>query len=182
MSDIVSVTILEENHIVKKIHWIRQCKVMIDSDLAELYGVETKVLKQAVKRNLLRFPSDFMFELTKEEFDHLRSQFVTSSDQNWGGSRYLPMAFTEQGLAMLASILKSETAINVHIKIIRVFTKLRSLLSNNKDILLQLNELGKKVDGHDENIQVIFEYLRKMIQEPEVKRARIGFRRKDELT
>ena len=176
----LSIKVLEENNIVKKIYWIRECKVMIDSDLAELYGVETKALKQAVKRNLLRFPSDFMFELTKEEFDYLRSQNVTSSNQNWGGSRYLPMAFTEQGLAMLASVLKSETAIKVHIKIIRVFTKLRSLLSSNKEILLDLNELGKKVDEHDENIKIIFEYLKKMIQAPEVKRERIGFRRKDE--
>ncbi len=104
---------------------------MLDRDLAELYGVQTKVLKQAVKRNIGRFPQDFMFELTKKEFDHLRSQSVTSSH---GGSRYLPMVFTEQGLAMLSSVLNSDKAIQMNIQIIRIFTKIRRLVLENNDL------------------------------------------------
>src|SRR3984885_4808381 len=117
---------------------------MIDRDLAELYDVETKQLKRQVRRNVDRFPEDFMFELTKEEFENLRSQIGTSS---WGGVRYMPMAFTEQGVAMLSSVLNSETAIRVNIRIIRVFTKLRELLLTHKDILLKLEKLERKVAG-----------------------------------
>ena len=109
---------------MRKIYLIRDLKVMIDRDLAELYGVETKKLKQAVKRNIERFPNDFMFELNQEEFENLRSQFVTSI---WGGARYKPMAFTEQGVAMLSSVLNSKRAIAINIKIIRIYNKLRQL-------------------------------------------------------
>ena len=115
---------LPDEIIMNKIYLIRDQKVMIDRDLAELYGVETKVLKQQVKRNVERFPGDFMFELTKGEFDNLRSQFVTSS---WGGARYLPMVFTEQGVAMLSSVLRSQQAIRVNIQIMRIFTKIREI-------------------------------------------------------
>lgn len=140
--------------VMNKIYLIREQKVMLDRDLAELYGVETKVLNQAVKRNAGRFPEDFMFQLTSVEFENLKSQFVTSS---WGGIRKLPYAFTEQGVSMLSGVLNSETAIRVHIQIIRVFAKMRELLLTHKDILLQLEKMEKKLTGHDEDIALIFD-------------------------
>lgn len=129
--------------IQSKIYEIRGQKVMLDFDLAELYGIETKVLKQAVKRNLKRFPSDFMFELTKEEFGNLRSQFVTSNKR--GGTRYMPFAFTEQGVAMLSSILNSEVAIEINISIIRAFIAMRLLISNTP--ISHVDELKKRIKG-----------------------------------
>ncbi len=145
--------------IMNKIYSIRDKNVMLDSDLAELYEVETKQLKRAVRRNIKRFPDDFMFELTKNEFTNLRSQFGTS---NWGGVRYAPMAFTEQGVAMLSSVLNSERAIMVNIAIIRVFTKMRELLSTHKEILLKLEQLAKKDIEQDDKIMLIFEYLKQL--------------------
>jgi ORF6N domain len=145
--------------VMNKVYLIRGQKVMLDRDLAELYGTETKVLNQAVKRNTGRFPEDFMFQLTAIEFENLKSQFVTSS---WGGIRKLPYAFTEQGVAMLSGVLNSETAVRVHIQIIRVFAKMRELLLTNKDILLQLEKMEKKPTGHDEDIAVIFKYLKQI--------------------
>ena len=130
MSNPENALVIPEEIILSKIYFIRELKVMIDSDLAGLYGVETKVLKQQVKRNIDRFPEDFMFELTTEEFANLRSQFVTSS---WGGVRYLPMVFTEQGVAMLSSVLRSKQAIKVNIQIMRIFTKVRQLLTNRRN-------------------------------------------------
>lgn len=135
MSKADKTLMISDELVINKIYLIREQKVMLDSDLAELYGTETKILKQAVKRNIERFPDDFMFELSLPEFESLRSQFVTSKAGR-GGARYLPMAFTEQGVAMLSSVLNSETAIRVNIQIIRVFTKMRELLSTHKDILL----------------------------------------------
>lgn len=139
--------------VMNKIYLIRGQKVMLDRDLAELYSVETKVLNQAVKRNAGRFPEDFMFQLTNAEFENLKSQFVTS---RWGGVRKLPNAFTEQGVAMLSGVLNSETAIRVHIQIIRVFAKMRELLLTHKDILLQLEKMEKKLTGYDEDSALIF--------------------------
>jgi hypothetical protein len=135
------ISILEEK-VINKIYLIRNKKVMLDFDLAELYAVETKQLKRQVKRNPERFPKDFMFELTRKEFENLRSQIGTSS---WGGTRYLPMAFTEQGVAMISSVLNSATAIEVNIQIIRVFTKMKEMLLSNKDILLMMEKLEKKL-------------------------------------
>jgi hypothetical protein len=132
--------------VMDKIYLIRGKKVMIDRDLAKLYNVETKVLKQAVRRNLDRFPEDFMFMLSNEEFAILRSQIVTSS---WGGSRYVPMAFTEQGVAMISSVLNSKQAIQVNILIIRVFSKMRELIVSHKDLLLKMEQLENKVTDHD---------------------------------
>ena len=152
---------------------------MLDKDLALLYGVQTKILKQAVKRNPRRFPADFYFELTKEETEILRSQFVTSRS-GWGGLRYKPYAFTEQGVSMLSGVLNSETAIQVHIQIIRVFAKMRELLLTHKEILLQLEKIEKKLTGHDEDILLIFEYLKKLLNPAQPPRKRIGFRRKEE--
>jgi phage regulator Rha-like protein len=132
---------LAEERILNKIYYIRGYKVMLDEDLAELYEVETKQLKRQVKRNIDRFPEgDFMFELTRDEFENLRCQNGTSS---WGGSRYMPMAFTEQGVAMLSSVLNSERAIKVNIQIIRIFTRMRELLLTHKDILIKLGNWRK---------------------------------------
>jgi len=153
------IQILPDKTIINKIYIIREKKVMIDRDLAELYGVETKVLNQAVKRNLKRFPDDFMFQLTDEEFRNLRSQIVTSS---WGGSRFRPMVFTEQGVAMLSSILNSERATSVNIQIIRVFTKIRTMLESHKEILRKLEMLEKKDIELDEKVTLIFEYLKEL--------------------
>jgi hypothetical protein len=173
--------ILPDETIINKIYIIREKKVMIDRDLAELYGVDTKVLNQAIKRNLKRFPDDFMFQLTDEEFRNLRSQIVTSS---WGGSRYRPMVFTEQGVAMLSSVLNSERAISVNIQIIRVFTRMRAMVESHKEILKKLEMLEKKDLELDEKVSLIFEYLKELEQtkqeEAEIKaRKRIGFRTKE---
>jgi hypothetical protein len=163
--------------VMNKIYVIRNQKVMLDSDLAELYGVETKVLKQAVKRNLSRFPEDFMFELTEIEFESLRSQFVTSKIGR-GGVRYTPMVFTEQGVAMLSSVLNSEKAIFVNIQIIRIFTKIRQILSDNTELRLGIEELRKKTENNTKNIEVVFQYLDELLdkKENEKPRTQIGYK------
>ncbi|MBK7559081.1 MAG: ORF6N domain-containing protein [Chitinophagaceae bacterium] len=162
---------------MNKIYLIRGQKVMLDSDLSALYQVETRRLNEQVTRNKERFPEDFMFQLTVDEYENLISQFATSS---WGGRRKLPYAFTEQGVAMLSSVLNSPTAINVNIQIIRVFTKMRALLMTHKDILLQLEKIERKMGSHDEQIALIFSYLKKLLTPIQPPRQRIGFRRKDE--
>ena len=148
---------------------------MLDMDLAEFYGVETKQLKRAVKRNIDRFPDDFMFELDDQEFENLRSQSGTSS---WGGVRYAPMAFTEQGVAMLSSVLNSKRAIAVNVQIIRVFTKMRQLLMTHKDILLKLEKLERKTSKHDENFKIVFDYLKELLNPPTEPMRKIGFKQK----
>lgn len=173
--------LIPDEAIMNKIYLIRGKKVMIDSDLAELYDVETKALKQAVKRNRNRFPEDFMFELSAGEFDLLRSQIVTSKKtKGRGGARYLPMVFTEQGVTMLSCILNSDRAINVNIQIIRIFTRIREMLSANQEILMQLQKLEQRLTGHDEQIAIIFEYMKQLLQPAEQRRDRIGFRRSNE--
>jgi len=167
---------IPDDLIMNKIFLIRGKKVMLDNDLAELYGVETKQLKRAVRRNFKRFPADFMFELSQEELENLRSQFGTSS---WGGIRYPPMAFSEQGVAMLSSVLNSDRAILVNIRIIRIFMKMREIFQSNKDIILKLNEIEQKLAGHDDKILLIFEYLKQLEQarqqqEEQAGRKRIG--------
>src|SRR5882762_8574231 len=142
--------VVTDEMIVTKIYFIRGQKVMLDEDLAELYQVATKRLNEQVKRNIYRFPEDFMFQLTEEEFENLKSQNATSS---WGGRRKLPSAFTEHGVLMLSSVLSSERAIAVNIQIMRIYTKMRELLMTNQEILLKLEQLERKVDGHDEDIQ-----------------------------
>ena len=155
--------------IESKIYLIREQKVMIDHDLAALYGVGTKVLIQAVKRNLERFPEDFMFLLTEKEFKILRSQFVTSS---WGGRRYIPYVFTEQGVAMLSSVLRSKRAVQVNIQIMRTFTKLKSLLATHKDLQRKIEEMEKK---YDQQFRAVFDAIKALIVPPETKRKKIGF-------
>ncbi len=174
---------LPQEKIANRIFLIRNKKVMFDKDLAELYGVETKVLNQAVKRNLGRFPGDFMFKLNEIEFNvwsknYLRSQFVTSSVEH-GGRRYYPNVFTEQGIAMLSSVLKNEIAIDVNIQIIRTFTKLREIMSVNSDLRNKIEEMERK---YDKNFSVIFGAIKKLLSESveETKegngnRVRIGF-------
>ncbi len=166
--------ILPDEVVMNKIYLIRGQKVMLDMDLAELYGVETKQLKRAVRRNSVRFPNDFMFELNKGELEILRSQIGTSS---WGGVRYAPMAFTEQGVAMLSSVLNSERAVLVNIHIIRVFTKMREMLLTHKDILLKLEKLERKAVSQDDEIKLIFEYLKELLN-PKTPMREIGFKQK----
>ena len=158
--------------IASKIYLIRGQKVMLDRDLAQLYDVETRTLIQAVKRNIERFPSDFMFQLSQDEFKILISQIVTSS---WGGTRKLPYAFTEQGVAMLSGILHSYRAIQVNIQIMRIYTRMREVLLSNKDLLLKVERLEQKFGSHDRAINVIFEHLKKLIQHEEKPRKQIGF-------
>ena len=163
--------------ILSKIYEIRGEKVMLDRDLAELYGVETKYLKRQVKRNLQRFPDDFMFELSEQEFKDWRSQFVTSNKDKMG-LRYAPYAFTEDGVAQLSTVLNSSRAINVNLQIIRLFSKMRKMLLTHKDLLLKLEEMEKKISGQDMKIGQIFNYLKQFIKEQETPREPIGFKPK----
>ena len=169
------VVVIPDDIISSKIYLIRNQKVMLDKDLAELYVVETKQLKRQVRRNMERFPEDFMFELSQQEFDNLRSQFGTS---NWGGTRYVPMAFTEQGVAMLSSVLNSSTAIKVNIQIIRVFTKIREMLTDTLSMKLEIEEIKKKLSNHTKNIELVFNYLDELIDKKEniEPRKKIGFK------
>jgi hypothetical protein len=158
---------------------IRSEKVMLDADLAALYGVETKTLVRAVKRNIERFPSDFMFQLTSGEFENLRRQIGTSNlrsqigTSSWGGRRYRPYAFTEQGVAMLSSVLKSKTAVRVNVEIMRTFVRLRRLLATHADLARKLDSMEKKYDGQ---FKVVFDAIRRLMAPPEApKRAAMGY-------
>lgn len=159
--------------IEQKIYFVRGIKVMLDYDLAPLYGIEVKYLKRAVKRNLSRFPSDFMMELTKKEYDSLRCQIGTLKKGQH--TKYLPYAFTEQGIAMLSSVLNSERAIQVNIAIMRAFVKLREILLTHKELGRKLEDLERKYDRHDKQIKAIFEAIRRLMTEPEKPKAPIGF-------
>ena len=156
--------------ITNKIHLIRGQKVMLDRDLAELYDAETRTLVQAAKRNKQRFPSDFMFQLSKDEFDSLRSQIVISKKR--GGRRYPPYAFTEQGVAMLSSVLNSDRAIQVNIQIMRAFTKLREMLSTHEDLKKKIEAMEKK---YDQQFQVIFEAIKQLLETEAKPKKKIGF-------
>ncbi|MBP9701693.1 MAG: ORF6N domain-containing protein [Candidatus Pacebacteria bacterium] len=148
---------------------------MLDADLALLYGVETKVLNQAVKRNIERFPADFMFQLTVEETSNLRSQFVTSS-LGYGGQRYLPYVFTEHGVAMLSAILKSKQAVEMSIFIVRAFIKMRELLSTQKGVAYKIDKIVDVLESHDEQISQIQETLDQMRDEPVEPKGKIGYK------
>ncbi len=184
----MSKEIVPIERIAESIRWIRGHKVLLDSDLALLYGVATKVLNQAVKRNRERFPDDFMFQLNADETGFLRSQFVTLEKErrtNWSqivtssekhrGKRYRPYAFTEQGIAMLSSVLKSDRAIKVNIAIMRAFVKLRQLLNANRELAKKFSELEQRVGKHDEDITAILEAIRQLMAPPEKPRREIGF-------
>lgn len=151
---------------------------MLDRDLAELYGVETKRLNEQVKRNINRFPEDFMFQLTEEEFENLKSHIATST---WGGRRTLPYVFTEHGVLMLSSVLNSELAIKVNIQIMRVYTKIRNMLSTHKDLLLKFDKLEKSLADHDDKIMLLLEFIKQFDQTKQQEleqqnRKRIGFK------
>ena len=164
-----SVTV-EDELVMSKIFIIRNQKVMLDKDLAELYGVETKQLKRQVKRNVERFPDDFMIELTEIEFENLRSQFGTSS---WGGSRYLPLAFTEHGVLMLSSVLNSSKAIQINIRIMRIFNRIRKMVTDNTELHLAMEKLTKKTENNTKNIEVVFQYIDELIDKKETKKPRV---------
>jgi hypothetical protein len=161
--------------IENNIHIIRGKKVILDSDLAVLYGVETKALKQAVKRNLKRFPEDFMFLLSDQEFRDWRSQIVTSNPSAKMGFRYKPYAFTQNGIGMLSGILNSDRAIEVNIQIMRTFSALREMLSSNEMLRLKIEEMEKQ---YDHNFHIVFDAIKKLVEPPASTQREIGFNRK----
>lgn len=158
-----------DERILSRIFIIRGKKVMLDRDLAELYGVATKRLNEQVRRNIKRFPEDFMLQLTKKEFENLKSHFATS---RWGGTRKLPYVFTEQGVAMLSSVLNSERAIQVNIQIMRAFTKMRKLLATHKELRQKIEQIEKK---YDKQFRIVFEAIQQLLTEEKKAKRRIGF-------
>jgi hypothetical protein len=167
---------LPDEFLVSKIYFIRGHNVMLDKDLAELYQVTTGNLNKAVTRNIKRFPEDFMFQLNDDEFKNLIFQNGTSS---WGGTRKMPKAFTEQGVAMLSGVLNSDSAIHVNIQIMRVFTKMRKLILENTEIRLEVEKIKKKLDNQDKNMEIVFQYLDELLEKkqiPETDRKHIGFK------
>lgn len=162
------------DHIERRIYLIRGHRVMLDSDLASLYGVTTGRLNEQVRRNLKRFPADFMFQLSRQEFSDLISHFATSSSE-WGGRRKLPLVFTQEGVSMLSGVLNSSKAIHVNIAIMRAFVKLRETLALHKELAKKLEELEKKIVHHDAQIQNIFDAIRELMEPPAKPRAKIGF-------
>lgn len=167
-----NLTILKESNIANFIYFIRGEKVMLDIDLAKLYEVETRALKQSVKRNIERFPSDFMFELTETEIELVVSQKLIPSKKYFGGAK--PFAFTEQGVAMLSSTLKGERAIRVNIAIMRTFVKLRQLIQNHKDLM---DKMDKLEDKYDKQFKIVFTALKQLIRDENKPRPKIGFRK-----
>ncbi len=167
---------IPETLVTSKIYVVRNKRIMLDRDLAELYDVETKVLNQAVKRNIKRFPEEFMFQLNTEEFEILKSQIVTSS---WGGTRYLPMAFTEYGVAMLSSVLRSKRAIEVNIQIMLIFSKIREMLVDTLSMKLDIEEIKRRLSNQDKNLELVFSYLDELIDKKHEATTRrpIGFKR-----
>jgi hypothetical protein len=173
--------LLVEQKILSRIFILRGEKVMLDKDLAELYGIETRALKQAVKRNMERFPKDFMFVMNSKEIDRMVSQNVIPSKSHFGGA--LPFCFTEQGVTMLSCILNSKTAIEVNLRVVRVFVKMREYALSQKEILYQLVKLEKEVKGNSKDIEAIFAVLKELIEKQNIKpppRRRIGFIRDNE--
>ena len=164
-------TTIPAERITSKIYLIRKQKVMLDRDLSELYGVEARVLKQAVRRNIDRFPKDFMFEMSKKELENWRSQFVISN-QDKMGLRHPPMVFTEQGVAMLSSVLNSKRAIQGNIQIMRAFTQLRQMLLTHKDLKKKIESMEKK---YDQQFQIVFEAIKQLLEEDEKPKKKIGF-------
>jgi len=167
--------IIPDEQVINKIYFIRGHKVMLDSDLAELYEVETRVLNQAVNRNEYRFPADFMFQLSEKEWENLKSQIVTSS---WGGRRKLPYVFTEHGVLMLSSVLNSRRAIDVNILIMRVFTRIRQMLTENTELRLAIEKLEKNTNNNTKNIELVFQYLDELLEKKDnpQPRKQIGYK------
>lgn len=177
MAKISTVVAISDEVVMNRIYYIRGHKVMLDRDLATLYSVETKVLKQSVKRNIERFPEDFMFEMTKAELENWRSQFGTSNSDKMG-LRYAPYCFTEQGVAMLSSVLNSKKAISVNIQIIRIFTRIRQMLIDNTELRLAIEKLITKTDNNTKNIELVFQYLDELLEKKDYSKPRkqIGFK------
>jgi len=177
MTNTINTSVISDEIVMSKIYFIRGQKVMLDSDLAELYQVETKVLKQAVKRNLDIFPNHFMFELTIQEFNFLRSQFVTSKVGR-GGTRYLPMTFSQLGVLQLANVLKSSRARQMSMRILEVFVKLQNMLLENTELRLAIEKLEKKSENNSKNIEVLFRYFDELLEKKEnIKpRKQIGYK------
>jgi hypothetical protein len=171
---IVEAAILTLDQVERRIYEIRGHKVMLDSELAALYSVQTRVLNQAVRRNADRFPDDFMFEITRNEFDNLISQFVTSSSNNYGGRRKLPLVFTEQGVAMLSSVLNSARAVQVNIAIMRAFVNMRKLVATNNEINKKLAAVERRLGEHDGHFKQVFAAIRAMMA-PAKKPTKIGY-------
>ena len=167
MADLISTEAISA-----KILLIHGKRVILDKDLAKLYEVDTRQLTRQVRRNIDRFPEDFMFQLTNSELKNLMCQFGTSS---WGGTRKLPCAFTEQGVAMLSSVLNSERAVLVNVAIMRAFVKLRETFALHKELAAKLKELERKVEGHDKDIRAVFEAIRRLMREEEKPKNKIGF-------
>ena len=168
--------IIPDEVVISKIYYIREQKVMLDSDLAELYNVETRVLNQQVKRNIDRFPDDFMFQLSDVEWGTLKLQNESSS---WGGRRKLPYVFTEHGVLMLSSALNSKKAIAVNIQIMRIFTKLRTMLTDNLSLKIDIEEIKKKVSNQSKNIELVFQYLDELTEKKdnEKPRTKVGYKK-----
>lgn len=175
--------LLPDEQVFSKIYVIRNQKVLLDEDLATLYGVSTRVLNQAVKRNIDRFPEDFMFQLTENELIILKSQIVTSrlsaAGSGWGGRRKLPLAFTEQGVAMLSSVLKSQQAIAINIQIMRVFVKMRRLISEYKELLEKIESLEATQLNQDARIQEIYNLIKELLEPVYRERKPVGFKQPD---
>ncbi len=173
----MSAYLLSDELISSKIYWLRGQKVMLDKDLAKLYDVKPIRLREQVKRNKDRFPSNFMIQLNEKEVENMVSQNAIPSIQHLGGS--LPFAFTEHGVLMLANVLKSEQALQMSIRIIEIFVKMREVLLLHKDILLKLEQFETKLKGHDEDIAVIFQYVKQLLNPTQEPRQRIGFKRNE---
>lgn len=169
-------SLIPDDVVINKIFFIRNQKVMLDRDLAKLYGVETKRLNEQVKRNLTRFPEDFMFQLNEIEFQNLKSQFATSS---WGGIRKLPYAFSEHGVLMLSSVLNSEKAIQTNIQIMRIFIQTRQMLSDNSDLRIDFEIMKKKIKNQGKNIELVFQYVDELMEKKEIitEREKIGYKK-----
>lgn len=183
MTTKLPLAIVSDDIVVNKIYEIRNQKVMLDSDLAELYGVETRVLNQSIKRNLERFPEDFMFQLNETEWNFLMSQIVISktnlNKDGRGGRRKLPFVFTEHGVLMLSSVLNSPQAIQVNIQVVRIFTRLRKLLNGHNELKLEIEEIKKKLKNQDKNIELVFSYIDELTEKKAKPRKRIGFKPDD---
>ncbi|WP_298397587.1 ORF6N domain-containing protein [Flavobacterium sp.] len=171
--------IISEETISDKIYFIRNQKVMLDSDLATLYGIETKRLKEQVKRNISRFPEDFMFELTEIEYNSLRSQIATLKKGRGQHQKYLPSVFTEHGVLMLSSVLNSDKAIQTNIQIMRIFTKVRQMLLDTTDLKIDIIQIQKKLENHEKNIELVFSYLDELTDKKEntKPRTKIGYKK-----
>ncbi len=163
------------DQVERRIYLIRGQKVMLDSELAELYGVTTGRMNEQVRRNIERFPDDFMLQLKRDEFDNLISQFATSSSRNYGGRRKLPLVFTEQGVAMLSSVLNSERAVQVNIAIMRAFVNMRKLAVTNEEVAKRLAVIERKIDHHDDNFKKVFGAIRAMLTSPPKPQKQIGY-------